>query len=92
MLSDQSAPKDYIRARSWDLLTVVCNQFDVPCGVKDVFQRDCLVRLLLCPKGQGVSCSSSVNSEFYLAHTLFSGTENIQRSENLIAHTGCAYT
>ena len=47
-----------------------------------------MLYLLVCPKGKGVPCSSSVNLEFYLVHALFSGTENIQRSENLIAHTG----
>ena len=34
-----------------DLVTVVGNQLDVPCGLKDVFCGECHVHLLVCPKG-----------------------------------------
>ena len=51
-----------------DLLTVVGNQLDVPCGLKDVFWGECLVHLLVCPKWECVSRSSSIDLEFDLAH------------------------
>ena len=73
-------------------MIVVCKQFDVPCGIKNVFRRECLAHLRACLEAKGVLCSYSVGLDFHLALALFSGAENIERSADLIAHTGCAYT
>ena len=52
---------------------------------------ECLVHLLVCPKGECVSRSSSIDLEFDLAHAFFSRADNIQCCENLVAYTGYAY-
>ena len=52
---------------------------------------ECLVHLLVCPKGECVPRSSSIDLEFDLAYALFPRTDNIQCCENLVAYTGYAY-
>ena len=52
---------------------------------------ECLLHLLVRPKGKCDPRSSSVHLELDLAYAIFPMANNIQCCENLVAYTGYAY-